>query len=723
MLRFYTLGATDLSEDHDRPSSHALLAQPKRLALLTYLTVSRPGSRLFRDTLLALFWPEFDTSHARRALRQTLYHLRRELGQGVIMSGDQSGVGVDTGRLWCDAVAFEQAIVEDRLEAALDLYRGEFMAGFHPDCGPDFEHWLDAARARLQRKAAAAAWSLAEGAEAGGDARLAGQWAQRVVDLLPYDEQAVRNLIRLLARCGDRGEAMLVFEALASRLERDLGLEPDVDTQALVAAIHEGEPDTIATRATETADAGDRDALVRNRLRGRALAVLPFTGLSGSDTEAVYAEGLTEMLITELARRASVSIVSRTSVQQYRRAECSLPAIARELNVDYVVEGTVLQARGRVRVTAQVLESSPERHIWAESFDRDVTDPLVLSAELATIIANGTELAIVAPSTRTDGSGTGEARDAYFQGRCQFVRMTPGGFAAAMRHFQEALRLDPGFAKAHAALAYATAGLARTGRVAPHEAYPDARRRAERALALDPLLAEAHMVLGACALMYDWDSAMAGRHLERGMGLNPELPDSHWIYSNFLCLTGRRAEARSAARRARELDPVVPTLWLNEVLILVGTGDVEGALRSAKEFAAFHRDFSGSAFALGMVFETMGRHEEAADAFARAEELGGGPHSIAARGHNLACAGRPDEARGQLQRLLDMQDQYVPPTTIARIYVALDEADEAFRWLDRAVAVRDDWLPFMDTWPRFEPIRTDPRFAALRNRIGLPVSS
>jgi len=718
MLRLTTMGAIQLGTDGDRPVRHPLVGQPKRLAVLVYLAVARPGSLAFRDTLLALLWPEFDAPHARRALRQTLYHLRRTLGPEIVLGGDQGGVGIDAARLWCDAVAFERAVAEDRLEQAVALYRGEFLAGFHPDCGPEYERWLDGVRARLRRKAVSAAWGLIAGAEAAGDLRGAAEQARWLEALLPYDEQVARSLMRLLARGGDRAGALEAYNTLAAGLARDLGLEPDADTQALLAEVRAG---GAPLGRAPTAAPRSAPAPVAPRLDGeRSLAVLPFAALSSGPSETLLAEGLTEMLITELARRTSVAIVSRTSVLQYRAAERSLPAVARELGVTCVVEGTVLESRGRLRVTAQLLAAEPERHLWAESFDRTVGDPLPLQAELAAGIADGVVRVLAAGAHGSSESSNVEARDAYFRGRCQFVRMTPAGFAEAMRHYQEAIQHDPGYARAHAALAYALACLARTGRLAPVEAYGSARRRAERALALDPQLAEAHIALGICATTHDWDWDLAGRHIRRGLDLNPDLADSHWVHSNFLMLTGRPAEAREAARRARELEPVVPTIWLNEVVILVGTGDVDGARASAEEFAAFHRDFSGSAFALGMVREMSGEHAAAAECFARAEEMGGGPHSIGARGHNLALAGRPDEARRHLARLLAVEDRYVPPTSIARIHAALGEADEAFRWLDRAVAVRDDWLTYLDAWPRFEPIRDDPRFSAIRRAMDLP---
>jgi DNA-binding SARP family transcriptional activator/Tfp pilus assembly protein PilF len=570
MLRLTTLGTVGLAARDGPASPHPILCRPKRLALLAYLAVGRPGSLVFRDTLLALLWSENDDDRARRSLRQTLYHLRRDLGEAVLVGGPVA-VGTDPDHLWCDAVAFERAIGEDRLEEALELYRGDFMAGFHGGGGLEYERWLEETRSRLRNKAEAAASVLIQRAEAAGDHDAAIRHARWLVEILPCDERTGRALIRLLAESGDRPAALAAHQALAARLDRELELEPDDETSALVSAVRAG---TI----------------------------------------------------------------------QRARAEPSGGA----------------------------------------------------------------------------GSASPAARDAYLRGRCQFVRMTPAGAAEAIRQFQEAIRLDPGYAPAHAALAYAACLLARTGRIPPREAYAQARQRAEQALALDSGNAEAHITLGICAIVLDHDWPLAERHLTRGLERAPDLPESHWSFSYFLCVTGRHPEARQAARRARELDPIAPTIWLNEVLVLAMTGRPREALVSAHEFAAFHRESSASAFALGVAREVTGDHDGAAGSFARALELGGGPHSTAARAHNLACAGRIDEARRLLDELRAIRDRYVPPTSLARIHAALGEADEAFHFLDRAVDARDDWLLLMDGWPRFEGIRADPRFAALRRRLGLP---
>lgn len=722
MLRLTTLGAVGLSGHGSLPSPHPILGQPKRLALLAYLVVGSPGSLVFRDTLLALLWPDHDYSHARRSLRQTLYHLRKGLGEAVIVGGGQSGLGVDSDRLWCDAVAFERAIVEDRLEAAVELYGGEFMAGFHPGGGPECERWLDETRGRLRRKAAASASALIQRAEADGDLDRAIRYARWLVEVIPCDERAGRTLIRLLAGSGDRAGAMTAYRALAARLERELELDPDEETSALMAAVRAGTAERADGDVGQSSDMVDAEA-DDPAVGAHSLAVLPFASLSGAASEQWFAQGLTEMLITELARTTSLAVVSRTSTQRYRRGEHSLAAVAKELGVGRVVEGTVLQSGDRIRATAQLLTTPPERHVWADSFERQMEESLTTQAELAGTIAHAIEAALARTSTGRAAPASGGARDAYFRGRCQFVRMTPAGVIEAMRQFQEAIRLDPEFAPAHASLAYAYGVLARTGRIAPLEAYAQTRRRAERALALDPQSAEAHIALGICATVLDRDWPLAERHLQRGLQRGPDLPESHWVFSYFLCVTGRYDEARHAARRARELDPMAPTIWLNEVLTLTASGRTAEAFVSATEFAAFHRDSSASAFALGVGREVTGDHPGAAASFARAVELGGGPHSSAAQAHNLAAAGRTDEARRLLDQLLEMEDSYVPPTSIARIHAALGEAEEAFRCLDRADATRDDWLLLMDGWPRFEGIRDDPRFPALRRRIGLPEPS
>lgn len=382
MIRFLTLGTTELRADRGSRVDRALLSQPKRLALLAYLTVARPGGRVFRDTLTALLWPEFDAKRARHALRQTLYHLRRELGPDVVLGEDHAGVGINERKLWCDAVAFQDGVERDRHAHALSLYAGEFMPGFHSECGSAYDLWLDTIRHRLERDALAAAWQLTDEAEARGDLRAACARARRIVELQPYSERGSRRLALLLSVSGQRVEAIQILRALAGRLEEE-GLAPSAETLSVAAAVREGGLDARSGSFRGRPDV--REASADRSLP--VLAVLPFHAIAGTDTEAAFADGLTEMVITALVQAGVVSVLSRTSVEPYRSIERVLPAIAEELGADLVMEGTVAVQDGTVRITAQLLDAVPERHLWAESYGCELCEPLTLQSKLATAIS------------------------------------------------------------------------------------------------------------------------------------------------------------------------------------------------------------------------------------------------------------------------------------------------------------------------------------------------
>lgn len=237
MIRLRTLGETDLRSTDDGRRHRSVLAQPKRFALLVYLAVEPPGGFIRRDLVLALFWPEFDESRGRAALRKSLYHLRRSLGDEVLVSRGDEEVGLDRGRLCCDVAAFQEALEANRLEEALELYRGDFLPGFHLSGLPGFEEWLDGVRLRLRREAARAARRLEEAAEAEGAWGEAADWARRALEIDPLDEEALRRLLALLDRSGNRAEAARTWERFAERLEAELGVEPSPETRQVAERI------------------------------------------------------------------------------------------------------------------------------------------------------------------------------------------------------------------------------------------------------------------------------------------------------------------------------------------------------------------------------------------------------------------------------------------------------------------------------------------------------
>ncbi len=233
MIELRTLGAVDLRGVAGQ-ELRGVLAQPKRLALLVYLALARPRGFQRRDVLLALFWPEFDQRRARAALRKAVHVVRRELGEGVLVSRGDEELGLADGTVWCDVVAFEQALGAQRATEALELYRGDLLDGFFVSGATDFERWIDGERGRLREQAAASAWALAEQAAADERDGVAVQWARRAMDFTPTDEGALRRLIVLFKRMGDRAAALHVYHQFAARLAQEYGVRPSAETRRLI---------------------------------------------------------------------------------------------------------------------------------------------------------------------------------------------------------------------------------------------------------------------------------------------------------------------------------------------------------------------------------------------------------------------------------------------------------------------------------------------------------
>jgi len=239
MIRFSVLGSIGLCDSRDREIT-SLLIQPKRLALLSCLALSRPTEPQQRDWLLGVLWPELDVEHGRGALRNALYVLRRSLGEGIVCSYGNGLVGLDRSRFWCDAVEFEEALDRGDGSGALDLYRGDLLRSFYVGGAPEFEHWLEEQRTRLRERAVDAAWSQADSADCRGDYPAAVRYAKQALTLARYDERAARRLITALDRAGDRAAAVRVYQEFTERLAADLQLEPSAETSALIAAVRSG---------------------------------------------------------------------------------------------------------------------------------------------------------------------------------------------------------------------------------------------------------------------------------------------------------------------------------------------------------------------------------------------------------------------------------------------------------------------------------------------------
>ena len=417
MLTLRAFGALDLRDAEGAPLG-SVLSQSKRAALLVYLLLSRPGEFHRRDSLLALFWPEMDQEHGRNSLSKALSFLRKELGEEVLLTRGSEAVGVDSGQVWCDVLAFREALKGEDWAEALELYRGDLLEGLHVKGAPEFVDWVDRERVGLRKAAAGAAWRLAHQFIGEGKPVEAERTAQRALGLVATDESPVRGFMEALARGGDRGAALRFCEKFKGVLERKLGVEPAPETEALAQAIREGGiraevpegpavgglppgPHPARSRATSPGHGEPRwgrtkapvyagaailglGAVVVTLARHSSepahvsilpvdprpgLAVLPCENLSPMPEDAFYAEGIQDAITTRLQMVSSILPTGRTSVLGYRDTPMPTSQIARELGVEFLGECGVLKEADRIRVTFRLQEAGSGRQIWAELFD------------------------------------------------------------------------------------------------------------------------------------------------------------------------------------------------------------------------------------------------------------------------------------------------------------------------------------------------------------------
>jgi len=457
--------------------------------------------------------------------------------------------------------------------------------------------------------------------------------------------------------------------------------------------------------------------------RIEALAVLPLENLSGDPEEEYFADGMTEALIADLAKIRALRVPSRTSVMQYKKAKKPLREIARELNVDAIVEGSVTRSGNRVRITAQLIEAKKDRHMWAESYERDLPDILALQGEVARAIAR--EIRIhVTPEERGRLSRTGsvnpEAYQAYLKGSYYSSKRTEEALARGIAYFEQAIETDPGYALAYAGLADSYSLLVRYGAVRPSEAMPKAKAAAKKALELDNTLAEAYASLAYASLHYDWDWQTAERQFQRAIELAPNYETAHQWYARYLTAMGRFDEAIAEVKRAQELEPL--SLIINSAVgyAYYFARRYDQAIAESRKALEMDANFSRAHFNLGLAYEQKKMFPQAIASFQKAIASSGGPLMEAALGHAYAVAGRRAEAQEVLDRLIELSKQrYVSAYQIATIYAGLGETDQAFAWLEKAYGERNNWLAYLKVDPIFDGLRSDSRFAALVRRVGL----
>ena len=455
----------------------------------------------------------------------------------------------------------------------------------------------------------------------------------------------------------------------------------------------------------------------------RTIAVLPLDNLSGDAAQDYFADGITDELITELARMGGVRVISRTSSMKYKHAAQNLPQIARELNVDGVVEGAVARSGNRVRVTVQLIRADSDQHLWANSYERDVTDILALQAEIAAAVARElrVELALHIPPPGMRKPVNREAYAEYLKGRYAWNLRRESALLEAIDHFEQAVKIDPTFAAAYSGLADSHTSLGYLNSRAPEDTFPRARLAAEKALDLDASLAEPHASLAYYYLYYErnWDAA--DREFRKAIELNPNYALAHDWYGVYLTARARWNDALKEVELARQLDPLSLAISTDVGFALYYSGKYDQAIASLQSTLERDPGFPLAHLWLGRAYEEKGMYADALAEFQQTQKaLPGWPVATAAMGWVYGVWGKPAEARRVLEELKSLSKRrYVTSYAIGLVYAGLGENDQAFRALDQAVREKTNWVVWTAIDPRWKPIRNDPRFPTLLRQIGL----
>ncbi len=457
-----------------------------------------------------------------------------------------------------------------------------------------------------------------------------------------------------------------------------------------------------------------------SEVREKSIAVLPFENLSGSPENAYFTDGIQEEILTRLAKIADLKVISRTSTARYKSSSDNLRQIAKQLGVANILEGTVQKAADRVRVNVQLIKAETDAHLWAETYDRKLTDIFSVESDIAKAIADtlqaklsGSEKhAIAAQPTENT-----EAHEFYLKGRYFWNKRTGPDLRRAIDYFKQAIDKDPKYGLAYAGLADSYTLLSAYGAGSPQESFPLAKTAAQKALELDDTLAEAHTSLGQILLFYDLDLVGSSKEFERAIALNPNYATAHhWYGVGPPLAVGEFDRAIAELRRAQQLDPLSLIINADLGVAFTTARRYDEAITQLRKTIEMDPRFYYAHWNLGVALELKGELREALAEYKKAAELDDDPIVLGLIAHAYAKLGERDQA---LKLLAELQQvaahRYVPFSTFAGIYMALGEKDKAIDYLERAY--RDRALSNIKVDPMLDPLRGDPRFEALVAKI------
>jgi len=679
-----------------------ILGQKDR-ALLGFLAVS-PGVPYSRDKLASLLWGDSGDRQARDSLKQALLRLRRSFSavSPTPLIASRQSVKLDRDAVAVDVGIFEQLLSDgtpESIERAAALYRGDLLDGLRVRDAA-FEDWLLVERQRLRDLAVEASTNLMNQSLAGGRRDRAVAAARRLLSFDPLHEAACRNLMQVHADRGERAQALKLFETLKDRLQQELSVAPERDTVMLYQSIRKqrdiesGQPAPMARRAPR------HDETPYELPANPSIAVLPFANMSDDAEQEYFADGLTEDIITDLSRVSALFVVARNTVFTFKGRAVQVQQAARELNVRYVLEGSVRKAAGRVRVTAQLVDGASGGHLWANRYDRGLDDIFVLQDEIAQSIVDVLKVKLLPKELEciTSHSTTNvDAYQYYLMGRSFYLRgVDMHSLRIAREMFTKAAEIDPRYARAYAALAICESYLSMSLSMNdPTARFESCLANSLRALELDTNLAEAHAAKGL-ALYAAGRFVEATPEFERAIKLGPDLFEAHFFYARNCRLQGLRQQAADLFEQAAALRPNdfrSLGLFSEECEALARREDFLAAARRCLERVEVeieaHPDNAGALAFGAAVLADLGQKERAENWAVRATMIG------------------PD----------DCMVQY----NVARTYAMLGNLEPALEKLEQAYRCSPLWQRRLAMWMKYDedidPLRPHPRFHALLKRL------
>ena len=765
MLRLQTFGGLVLLDS----AGTAVATQRRRLALLALLGVA--GERgLTRDKLVAYLWPESSADHARHALEQLLYELRRQVSDKLFLGTDP--VALNPELVESDVGQFETALARGAAADAVAYYRGAFLDGFYLRGAEEFERWTESERSRLAASCRRALETLARADAARKQYASEVEWRRRIAALDPLGTQGALDLMHALVAAGDRAGALQYARVYETLMRQELSSDPDPAVTELARQLKqsadapEAEPaaqlpsrspsdlersaDSIRRRETPRQTTAPRRSVWRRVLlvvasvilagagvsavltrqhppapmstSPRTLAVLPCRNLSSSQDDEYFSDGMTLELITALGRIKALQVAARTSAFTFRNRNVSAQDIGQQLHVGALLECAVRRSGDRLRVTASLVTTSDGYQVWSDEYDRHYRDVFVIQDEIARAVARALQVTLHSADTLSTRRLTrsDSAHDLYLRGRSFFaMRTDERTLRKSIEYFEQAIRLDSSYAAAYSGLSEAYGVLSIWGFTRPRQGFDSAKVAALRALALDSTLAEAHTSLAIVSMWYDLDGATAERELNRAIALDSGYAPARLFHAWYLRSHGYADSAIKEARLARELDPLslIANIRVGSMLFYSGKyeearAELESALELDTTNAMAHAE-------LARVFVQLHRCPEA---LATIYKLPASFQNVerGVEGYVYATCGHRPEAQTMLQ---DLQRRwrrgFVFASRIAVLEVGLHHYDDALGWLDSAIVQRDPMSQALAIEPLYAPLRSDPRFERLLAKAGL----